>query len=151
MGAAGGQISGNVVHDTGQDGITSYASGITIEDNTVYNAGSENGAMYLYEAHNSSVTGNAIYNNAAIGLLIDNTDNVAVEENEITGNDGTGSTKYTGSAGIWLTDSATNITIHENTISGNAVFGLNNEAAAVVDATDNWWGCPCGPSGEGAW
>ena len=148
-GSSGGQISGNVVHDTGQDGITSYASGITIEDNTIYNAGSENGAMYLYEAHNSSVTGNTIYDNAAIGLLIDNTDNAAVEENEITGNDGTGSVKYTGSAGIWLTDSATNITIHENTISGNAVFGLNNEAAAVVDATDNWWGCPCGPSGEG--
>ena len=144
-GSTGGVVSGNEVHDVAEDGITVYASSATVENNTIYNCGSENGALYLYGADGTPVRKNKIYDNAAIGLLIRNSDNVTVEENEIYNNDDSDDTKYVGSAGIWLTSDASNVVIHTNCIAGNAEFGVNNEAAAIVDAEDNWWGDPSGP------
>ena len=40
-----------------------------------------------------------------------------------------------------------NNVVHRNNIVGNAEFGL--DTALPIDATDNWWGDPSGPSGAG--
>lgn len=149
-GSTGGIVKGNEVHDIAEDGITIYASGVTVENNTIYNCDSENGALYLYGADNSTVTKNEIYNSDAIGLLIKNSSNVTVKENNIYDNDDTNDTKYTGSAGIWLTPDASTTGLNDNCITGNADFGVKNEAATVVDAENNWWGAADGPSGTGS-
>jgi parallel beta-helix repeat protein len=148
-GSTGGIVEGNEVHDVAEDGITIYASGVTVENNTIYNCGSENGALYLYGADNTTVIKNKIYNNAAIGLLVKKSSNVTVEENEIYNNDDSDDTKYSGSAGIWLTSDASNVVINNNCIAGNADFGVKNEATTVINAEYNWWGDASGPSGEG--
>jgi len=100
-GSTGGIVKDNEVHDAAQDGIAIYASGVTVENNTIYNCDSENGALYLYDADNSTVKKNRIYDNDAIGLLIKKSDNVEVIENDIYNNDDTNDNKYSGSAGIW--------------------------------------------------
>ena len=149
-GSTGGNVKDNVAHDAAEDGITIYASGVNVENNTIYNCDSENGALYLYCADNSTVINNRIHSNDGIGLLIRNSDNVVVTHNEIYNNDDTNDTKYPGSAGIWLRSDASNITIHYNNIAGNAEFGVKNEATTVVGATCNWWGDLSGPSGAGS-
>jgi len=144
-GSTGGSVQGNEVHDAAEDGITVYASGVVVESNTIYNCASENGALYLYGADDTTVRENKIYDNDAIGLLIKKSDNVTVEENEIYNNDDFDDTKYSGSAGIWLTPDASNVVINTNCIAGNAGFGVNNTATTIVNAEDNWWGNASGP------
>jgi parallel beta-helix repeat protein len=144
-GSTGGIVRENEVHDAAEDGITIYASGVAVEYNTIYNCGSENGALYLYGADNSLVLGNSIYDNDAIGLLVRKSSNVAVEKNGFYNNDDSDDTKYVGSAGIWLTSDASSVEIHSNCIAGNADFGAKNEAATLVDADYNWWGDASGP------
>ena len=147
-GSTGGIVADNEVHDVAEDGITVYASGVTVESNVVYNCASENGAVYLYGADNSTVRDNVIVENLAIGLLIRNSGNVTVEGNTIYYNNDSDDTKYAGSAGIWLTSDASSAGIHNNCIGENADYGLKNEATAVVSAEDNWWGDPSGPRHE---
>ncbi len=139
-GSMGGSVRDNEVHDAAEDGITVYASGVVVEGNVIYGCDSENGALYLYGADDATVAKNVIRDNDAIGLLIRGSDNVTVEENEIHDNDDTNDTKYPGSAGVWLTSDASNVVIHGNSIAGNADAGVENEIAAVVDASGNWWG-----------
>ncbi len=144
-GSTGGIVAQNVVHDGPEDGITIYASGVTVEDNVIYNCDSENGALYLYLSHNSVVTGNRICDNNAIGVLISKSDNVVVTGNDICNNEDTNDTKYPDSAGVWLTPDASNAQIYENCIEGNVKWGVYNGMASVVNAEDNWWGHPSGP------
>ncbi|MDD3714507.1 MAG: right-handed parallel beta-helix repeat-containing protein [Atribacterota bacterium] len=149
-GSTGGIVKDNEVHDAAQDGIAIYASGVTVENNTIYNCDSENGALYLYDADDSTVKKNRIYDNDAIGLLIKKSDHVGVIENDIYNNNDTNDTKYPGSAGIWLTSDTSDIVINENSITSNADFGVKNESGVVVDATRNWWGSASGPGQDGA-
>ena len=45
--------------------------------------------------------------------------------------------------------SAYSVSIDSSSIAGNT-YGINNTVAGlVIDADENWWGCPCGPAGEG--
>ena len=44
---------------------------------------------------------------------------------------------------------STGTDVHANTISGNALGGIRNDDTASIDATQNWWGDPSGPSGAG--
>lgn len=144
-GSSGGIVRDNEVHDAAEDGITIYASGVIVENNTIYHCDSENGALYLNGADNTTVIGNEIYENDAIGLLIVNSSTVAVTENDICHNEDTNDTKYPGSAGIWLASDTSNVTINDNNITYNADFGVRNEAVTVIDATNNWWGDVRGP------
>ncbi|MCK4521591.1 MAG: putative S-layer protein [Nanoarchaeota archaeon] len=148
-GSTGGIVKDNVVHDVAEDGITIYASGVTVDNNTIYDCDSENGALYLYLADNSYVTNNKIYNCDAIGLLIRDSDNVTVTGNDIYNNDDTNDNKYEGSAGIWITSAtdASTLLINYNSIYGNADYGLKNDFPAQINAENNWWGDPSGPGG----
>ena len=143
--STGGSVTGNEVHDAAQDGITIYSTGALVDDNLVYNCSSENGAMYLYRAHNTTVTGNVIAHNDAIGLLIKSSSGVTVVDNQIIANSDD-DTVYPGSAGIWLASSTIATSVHNNRIHCNSGFGLRNDTVSPVNATNNWWGDPSGPA-----
>jgi hypothetical protein len=45
--------------------------------------------------------------------------------------------------------SVSGVVAHFNRIRGDADFGVQNKAAATLDATENWWGCNGGPGASG--
>jgi hypothetical protein len=45
--------------------------------------------------------------------------------------------------------SVSGVVAHFNRIRGAADFGIQNRAAASIDATENWWGCSGGPGASG--
>ena len=144
----GGNVRDNEVHDAAEDGITIYATDVTVENNIIYRCGSENGAMNLDRADNTNVAGNLIFNNDAIGLMIKSSANVTVTGNEISANSDDG-TKYPGSAGIWLESNTTVTAINNNYVHCNTDFGLRNDTGTIVNAEYNWWGHPSGPAHAG--
>ena len=73
------------------------------------------------------------------GGLLDNS-TVTINDNQIHEND----------YGIYLESvgSGSTVLINSNHLAGNDDYGLYVEdSAVIVDATDNWWGHPSGPSG----
>jgi hypothetical protein len=86
-----------------------------------------------------------MHDNAAIGLLILDSNDVVVTDNEVYRSDDSDDTKYPGSAGIWLHGTTTVLTLEQNCIVDNVDYGLRNETGAVVTAEDNWWGNASGP------
>ena len=73
------------------------------------------------------------------GGLLDNS-TATIEDNQIHEND----------YGIYLESvgSGSTVLINSNHLAGNDDYGLYVEdSAVIVDATDNWWGHPSGPSG----
>ncbi len=117
----GGLIKDNVVHDTEQDGITVYMSGVTVEGNEVYNSRSENGAIYVaYAVSDITIRSNNVHDNVLDPV-----------------------TKWGGkAAGILIGTAvdASTVTIKFNNIYNNEPFGITNKAADLLDATHNWWG-----------
>ncbi len=112
-------IENNTIYDVEEDGITVYASNVSIDGNEIYNSSSENGAIYIYrDVSNITVTNNNIHDNALK------------------------TTKRSTAAGIWIgsaVDTST-VVINDNTIANNTPYGLYNDSATQVDATNNWWG-----------
>jgi hypothetical protein len=128
-GRRGALVKGNVVYDTEQDGISVYMSGVTVECNEVYDSHSENGAIYLAFAisditiSNNSVHGNVLKTGkrpTAAGILLENRVNAAA------------------------------VTVNSNNIYNNTPYGMTNEAAATVNAENNWWGDASGPGPTGS-
>jgi len=118
-------VKDNVIHGMPQDGITIYMSGVTVEGNEIYNCGSENGAIYLaYAISDVTIQGNSVHDNVLK------------------------TSKRTTTAGILLENrvDAASVTINFNNIYNNTPYGVTNEAAAQVDATNNWWGDASGPT-----
>ncbi|MBN2099222.1 MAG: right-handed parallel beta-helix repeat-containing protein, partial [Dehalococcoidia bacterium] len=148
-GGSGGVIRDNVIHDVAQDGIcVDDMTGVTIENNTVYGADSWDGAVYLRTVHNSTFTNNRIYNNDAIGVLIQDSSTITLSGNSICSNADTNDTKYPGTAGIWITadSDASTIAIHSNNIHANTEYGATNlDTLHTLSATGNWWGESSGP------
>jgi parallel beta-helix repeat protein len=73
------------------------------------------------------------------GGLLDNS-TITIEDNQINEND----------YGIYLESVAggSTVLINSNHLAGNDDYGLYVEdSAVIVDATENWWGHPSGPSG----
>jgi len=120
-------IKDNIIHDITQDGISVYMSDVTIEGNKVYNCGSENGAIYLaYGISNIAIQGNTVHDNTL------------------------STSKRTTAAGILLEErvDAASVTVNFNNIYNNTPYGVTNEAAALLDATNNWWGDAAEPSAQ---
>jgi uncharacterized repeat protein (TIGR01451 family) len=122
---AGGVLRNNIVHDTGQDGISIYMSQVTVSGNEIYNSNSTNGALYVaWNVNNVTVTRNNIHNNGVAGGTP--TYGVRVGKNTLF---------------------PTLVTVNENCIAGNeaGLFYNAPDSSAVLDAQRNWWGAANGP------
>ena len=157
-----------------QNGIqVSRGDSAIISDNTVdgnsytlaATAGSSDYAagILLYQpGAGTTVTGNTVSGNDA-GIFLDGAGatGIAIEQNTVENN---------AKAGIYLTDAAGGATVSQNLISenpigvvvdaaatnvgaiqsnsftGNTTAGLENNSAATVDASGNWWGSINGPT-----
>ena len=120
-------VKDNVIHGMPQDGITVYMSGVTVEENEVYNCGSENGAIYVAWAVNDiTITRNNVHDNTL-------------------------DTVKWGNPGAIMIGTAVNVAtikVNYNNIYGNTPNGVTNKATGVLDATNNWWGNASGPYHE---
>jgi hypothetical protein len=126
---SGGQIIGNITHDTKQDGIAIYTSNVLVDSNEVYKSTSENGAIYVaYGISNITITNNFLHDNTL-------------------------TTPKWGNPGAIMigTDvNAATVKVNNNNITGNSPNGLTNKAAASLNGENNWWGAANGPSGSGS-
>ncbi len=121
----GGAILNNIIHDTKQDGISVYQSGVSVERNEVYHSTSENGAIHVaFAVSSTTISGNYVHDNALV------------------------TSKFSDAAGILIrsTVNVASTSISENKLEGNTPFGLTNHAAAVLTAAHNWWGSATGPT-----
>jgi hypothetical protein len=121
----GGSILNNVIHDTKQDGISVYQSGISVTGNEVYHSTSENGAIHVaFAVSNITVSENYIHDNTLV------------------------TSKFSNAAGILIrsTVNVASTSISENKLEENTPFGLTNHAAAVLTVIHNWWGNATGPT-----
>ena len=124
-----GSIQRNVVYNTAQDGITIYSSNTLVEGNEVYNSTSENGALYVAcPVSNVTIRCNYVHDNALATW------------------------KWGDPGGILIgTDvNATTVFVNDNSIHNNSPNGVTNKAAALLDATNNWWGSADGPAPDGS-
>jgi hypothetical protein len=78
-------------------------------------------------------------------------DNVALDRLTVTGNS---PAPVSSAGGINVSTATTNVSVHSSRIVGNGSGGLISFAdpgpASTIDATDNWWGCNEGPTGDGS-
>jgi len=64
----GATVTGNIVHDTAQDGITVYMSGVTVDSNEIYNSNSVNGAIFVdFDVAGVVITDNNLHDNGTAG------------------------------------------------------------------------------------
>ncbi|MEW9669501.1 nitrous oxide reductase family maturation protein NosD [Ammoniphilus sp. 3BR4] len=118
------------------------ASNILIENNDINDS-----SIAVIESEDVTIRGNQLIGIPASAIFISGgTNNISILENII----------YDNNRGININiifsqSPNTNITIHQNCIQGNDIglYMQENSYIGVLDATNNWWGDPSGPSGEG--
>jgi len=117
------------------DGIGGSHSN-TLNGNTA-NQNSECG-IYLDNSSNNTLTDNAVSGNGEYGINLDGSNNNTLTGNRVTGN----------KIGVEIDGSvdASTISINFNSIYTNTNYGVSNQAAATVNATNNWWGDASGPT-----
>ena len=145
-------ISGNTINGAREGGISFVASDTaTISGNDISNVqggGWSVGAISLKDGvSNVTVSGNTIHDNDGLGsgsgrgVGVDGANtNVSLTGNAISDNAG---------GGVGVMGSASGFSAHDNRITGNTGYGADNSTGTPLDFEENWWGCPCGPSGEG--
>jgi len=125
-GLAGGSILYNTVHHTAQDSISVYMSDTAVQGNRVYSSSSENGAIYLAQGISDvTITLNDVHHNTLDPVKWG----------------------HPGAIMIGTAPDASTIYVNSNNIYSNFPNGVTNKASSQLDATDNWWGAPDGPSG----
>ncbi|WP_134704978.1 HYR domain-containing protein [Ammoniphilus sp. YIM 78166] len=121
----GGVIRHNIVHDTNQDGITVYTSNTIIDGNEIYRSRSRNGALHVsFNVNNIVIQNNCIHDN---------------------GVPGDGRTTF----GIRIgggTLRPSNVVVNNNNLFDNPEGQLFYNSVPVLNAENNWWGSPSGPS-----
>ena len=125
--------------------VAASQSNITISNNTM--TGNGNGVL-LFNSTSFTIFGNTITGSTASQVVLGGgVSNGSITQNFIQN----GVTR-----GIRIGDfggggTNQNVTITQNSISGNPTAGLEIDAAAgaytgTLDATNNWWGSPTGPT-----
>ena len=144
-------VEQNLIHHISQDGITAYGTNILIQDNEMYNCGSENGTIYIYGGYGGSnvqVNRNNIHDNGSTGITLYGADTVTITDNDITDNIGTN--RHTTNTGILIHSSiAGTFTCSDNNITGNLGYGFYNDTGTSVTIENNWWGDASGPNPAG--
>lgn len=131
------------------------------ENRVVRNTIEENGnfAIFLTESNYNTMEGNSIRKNqAGIGLVFSIGNSAQanrIEENgsgirllESQGNAIHRNTIAENQVGIDMESSGWDNLVRWNNIVDNEQFGVHN-VTGMADVTENWWGDPSGPSGEG--
>lgn len=132
---AAGEEQGNTL-------VTIDAIGATISGNTFNGVTTRFGAALRARGTNTSITGNAFTGSGPRGIYLEGNSTsglITVTENLIT--EYAVGVSTNGSAG----SSQLPLDISQNCIISNDVFGLKNDGALTVDATNNWWGSAGGP------
>jgi len=124
------------------------------EDGSDYNtltgntANLNNYGIYIIGGDNNTLTGNTFNLNVVEGfrlrkafVLLLSITNLTVQNNTIT-NSPIGIDIYS-----TITDVTSWIVTHNN-ISGNTVYGVSNNSASTLNATNNWWGANNGPDDD---
>jgi Periplasmic copper-binding protein (NosD) len=50
---------------------------------------------------------------------------------------------------VWIGNVAENLSLHRNNLLGAGKIGVDNTGTGIVDARNNYWGCPQGPGAPG--
>ena len=175
--ASGITISGNTVHDVQDVAIRFNAVSVTpvcdITDNTIRTIGSP-GTGFLSGIGIDHTGVGTIADNRVSGVVggfgvgIQATGTTSVTANSVTHVAGGNGVTFPGAGilvntnsvnvannflsvnaiGVAIGTTASGVTVNTNCIAGNTV-GVANGSSATIDATNNWWGAPSGPSGVG--
>ncbi len=97
-------------------------------------------ALYIADATNLSLDENTFDDNEFAVIVDGLAAGVSGNENQIVSSTACG--VYVQPYG---SDEPTGLVFHSNNISGNA-FGFSNTTSNMVDAEENWWGDPTGPT-----
>ena len=156
---AGGALA-NVVIDSNtflnnQDTAVNFASSspasqtnITITNNVMTNDGN---AVFLADTNGAVISGNTISGSIGSQVVLAGGDaNVQITQNFIQ-NGATNGILILEDAADGYTTTNSSDTINDNSISGNATSGLTIDSGAgaytgTLDAANNWWGSPSGPT-----
>ncbi len=144
----GGEITYNII--TENEATTNGGGGIVsqngfpiianneIRDNKCFDRG---GGIFCNLNDQSTIIGNVIKNNEGSGVHCDDNSSPNIEANIIAENEGNGVYCWLGSYPQ----------INFNNIYGNGGFGVLKAGPVEdpVNALNNWWGDPTGPSGNG--
>lgn len=154
------EIRNNTISGNGGDGLRVGPGAASVLDNTIQNNSGK--GVALVGGDGSRVAGNTIADNDDHGIFSDTSNNL-ISANQITNNkDGiwvegdnnqilanTIQGNVSAASGIHLTASAEGNQVHYNNIAGNSTHGVFKEGLPPVDASNNWWGDPSGPSVAG--
>ena len=128
----GNKILDNQVAATGSDNTVGIEVGVIgLEGNATRIAAT------LGLIHDNVIRGNVL-DGADLGVYFYTVADLMILRNEIKNCD----------EGIHIEDGSSGNIIHCNNIFANTI-GLNNTSGVLVDAENNWWGDPSGPSGVG--
>lgn len=122
-----------------------------VENVAVWNGG----GMYCAAHGLLEVRGNTIADNRAGwggGILCEEDASPRVEGNILTGNVARykGGALYVRERESWPPRESGVPVLYQNHIQGNQPDGICSEAEEEIDARENWWGDPTGPSGQGS-
>jgi Periplasmic copper-binding protein (NosD) len=131
-------VIGNTLLNNGLPGVAlhSHAPGQNLNGNQIIgNTIAGNAADG--DAQTSGPTGIIVFSDAAHGAA------------PITGMTITGNTISNEAIDIYVGTAAINLAVHHNNLLGSSAVGVQNAGTGVVDATQNYWGCPAGPGKPG--
>jgi hypothetical protein len=160
---------GTVAHITNStmfNNVTGVQIGENINDGSfvLVNGGSYHSNQYGFVAHSAlylNIELAEIYNNSVTGIDICNLTVMDIDKNQIYANNLGISTinsfgeidnniiNENGNGIAILDEASTEITINGNDFCSHEGVALLNEGITFVDATENWWGSPDGPGGDG--
>lgn len=134
-------VIGNELHDNGLPGVTMHnhaavpgAPPIYFNDNVIVGNHIYGNAADTEDAKTSGPTGINVYSVALMNGTIVAQNDIRDESVGIAFNAPAGST----------------LIAHFNDFNGH-LAGIDNIGSGSIDATNNWWGCPNGPSARCSW
>ncbi|MCR4408634.1 MAG: right-handed parallel beta-helix repeat-containing protein [Anaerolineae bacterium] len=152
---SGTAVRYNIIHDgRGDEGAQlAKCTSCVMEYNYVYDIASPGDALNFADSSDCAIRYNEVYNstseNGAIYVAW-GVSNVTIRSNHV--HDNTLNTAKWGDPGGIMLGTAVNaatVAVHNNCITGNLPNGVTNKATGSLDAENNWWGAPDGPSGSG--
>jgi parallel beta-helix repeat protein len=147
----GNTFSGDTSSSILDDSFSGTDSAITISNNTLTGGGTE--GIVLGDVANSTISGNTSVGSTASATvdLFGGDSNITVNGNVLA--NGVRGIQVENPFASFGVGPNSGVTAHANCISGNSAAGLEEDsggynpvAPGTLDATNNWWGAPSGPT-----